>query len=140
MKKMAPNEFADKWGRNLKSQVSDIVRGIDRVEVSPGQKAAAKKDKWAARMSDTETHRKWAERTGSITLEEWRDSARTLIPQRLPGGVDRAMSKVADFAAVLLPYQERGLAELERMPDLTLEDSRARMNKWFDHMSKLKYR
>lgn len=91
-------------------------------------------------MTDPATQEKWARSTASVSLEEWREAARTLIPQRLGGGVDRSTGKMADFGAALLSYQERALGEIQRMPDVTLEDARARMLRWFDLMSKFRYK
>lgn len=140
MPKMSPSEFAEKWARNLKGATSDIIRGIDRVTEAPGEKAARKKDKWVARMTDPTVQARWAQNVAGVSLEEWREAARTLIPQRLGGGVDRAIDGMADFAAALLAYQERALGEIARMPDVTLEDAKQRMLKWFDMMSKFKYK
>jgi len=140
MKKITPSEFANKWASTMKARVSDIVAGIERTDAAPGQKAAQNVKVWIARMQDPETHKKWAQNVASVSLEEWKSAARTLIPQRLPGGVDRAQGRVEQFAQQLLSYQASNLPKIESMPNITYEDARARMNAWFDIMKSFRYK
>jgi len=140
MKKITPSEFAEKWGTTLKQRVGEIVTAVDRVETAPGQKAAKQVKKWVAKLSDPETHKKWERNVGAVTLEEWKEATKTLLPQRLPGGVDRALDKVEEFASQLLSYQATNLPKIEAMPDITYEDSRARMNAWFDIMKQFRFK
>lgn len=140
MAKLTPKEFQEKHARNLKASVTDILKGIDKVSEAPGKKAAEKKAKWIARMTDPAVHAKWAANVGAVTLEEWKAAAKELIPSRLPAGIDKAAPKVEDFAGKLLAYQDAHLAEVHKMPDLTATDMKARMTKWFDLMSAFKYK
>lgn len=136
--KVTSDEFAEKWNRRLKQSTQDIVKGVSKVTEAPGKKAAAKKNKWAARMSDPTTHDKWAKGVGSVTVDEWRDAIVSVGVPRIAAGADRAQSKVEDFASKLLAHQQAGLSKIESMPDMTLEDAKARAVAWIDHMSKFR--
>ncbi len=138
MPKVSASEFAEEWASKLSGSVTKILNRVEKVSESPGKKAAANRDVWAAKMASKEVQDKWARNTGAVTLEEWKSSMRELVPQRLPGGVEKAKSKVQAFAEQLLPYQEAGLPKIHSIKKVTLEDSRRRMNEWFDYMSKFR--
>ena len=136
--KLTPEEFADKHARRLKGAIDDMRAGIERVDEAPGKKAAAKKAKWADRMSRTETHDKWAKRVGEVPLDSWKKKMTDKGLPRVAGGIDDARDKVVNFAEALIDHQNAGLKDIEKMPDLTLEDSIARAQAWIRHMAKFK--
>lgn len=140
MAKLTGSEFAEKWARNIKQSITDIQRGIERVSEAPGQKAAAKKAKWVARMTDAQTHEKWATRVAAVSLDEWKARAREVGTSRIPSGADAAVGKMANFGEQLLSHIDAGLGKIKGMPDVTLADTKARMDAWFDHMSKFRPR
>lgn len=134
--KVTPEQLAAKWGTRLKGAIEDMRRGIEAVTEAPGAKAAAKADKWQAAISSQDTKTKWARRIGAVTVDEWK---RTMTEKGLPrvaAGVDNAQNKMQRFATQLIDHQNRGLVQIERMPDLTLEDSINRMAAWTRHMAK----
>lgn len=138
MAKVTPDQFADKWNRRIKAAVPDIQAGVQRVSTAPGEAAAAKADKMLQNLQEAVTSGRWANRVRSVTLEEWR--AQTLnkgIP-RIASGADGAVNKQREFASQLLPYLDRVVAEVKRMPDLTLEDSINRAVHVIREMSKFK--
>jgi len=140
MPKLTAKEFQEKWAKRLKAAVDDVRAGIDKVTVAPGELAAAKKEKWIAKMTSSEVQEKWARAVAAVSLEEWKKRARDVGAGRIPGGVDAATDKMVKFGEALLSYQESKLPEVHRMADITREDMRARMNKWFDIMSAFKYK
>lgn len=136
--KVNSSEFAEKWNRRIKQATQDVVAGASKVTDSPGKRAASKKSKWAARMSSPEIHEKWARNIGSVTVDDWRASIIEVGVPRIAAGADRAQRKVADFAEKLITYQNAGLPKIDAMPDMTLEDSKARAVAWIEYMSKFK--
>lgn len=136
--KLTAAEFREKHARRLKAAVDDIRDGVGRVTEAPGKKAAEKADKWHQNISSEKTKSKWKERVGSVPLEEWKDKMLTKGVGRVAAGIDAAGPKVEAFAEKLIAHQNTGLAEIERMPDLTLEDSVSRATAWIRHMSKFK--
>lgn len=137
--RVTPAQLAEKWARRLKGATPDIRLGIDRVTVAPGRAAAEQADKWQARLSLPETKRKWAARVGAVSLEDWKDAIINKGLIRIPAGVDGAVAKMEAFAEALIRYQNTGLTELDRMPDLTLEDSIARQTWWTRYMARFEF-
>lgn len=138
MPRLTPEEFQEKHARNLKGSLDDIRKGIDRVTVAPGVKAAKKveklKTKWLAKVDDGT----WAKNVAGVSLDEWKRKFKDIGVGRIGTGIDGAKDKVIDFAGQLLPHIATGQAALEGDADLTLEDSIARMTKFVRHMAKFK--
>jgi hypothetical protein len=135
--KVNADQLTEKWQRRLKGAIEDMRAGVQRVTVAPGASAAEKADKWQAAISEARTKDKWRRRVGAVTLEEWKKSMTEKGLSRIASGVDGAGPKMKRFAAQLIEHQNAGLAALEKMPDLTLEDSINRMAAWTRHMARL---
>lgn len=140
MKKITPAEFAATWASTMKARLSQIQAGVARVDEAPGAKAAKAFKTWQARMTDPEVQKRWQANVAAVPLEDWKRATLELLPQRLPGGVDRAVPGVERFAQQLLSYQAANVGKVEAMPNITYEDSRARMNAWFDIMKNFRYK
>lgn len=138
MAKLTPQEFREKHARRLKGAIEDIRRGVERVDVAPGIKAAQAQEKMLAKLTEAVTSGKWADRVSAVPLEEWKNAILTKGINRIAQGVDGAASKVEAFAEELLAYQDRLLKEIEGMPDVTLEDGIARMTHWVRRMAEFK--
>ena len=132
---MTPAEGAQKWGDRLKGAGAEIRRGVERVRESPTEKAAAQQDKMLARLTEAIRTGKWARGLARVTLAEWKSSMTDLGIGRIPAGVDRAQGKMTDFLDQLFAHENAGLAEVNRMSDVTLEDSIARATAWMRHMA-----
>lgn len=135
--RVTPDQYASRWGSGLKANVEKIREGVGRVTVSPGKTAAARADKWHAAMTQTSTRDKWARRIGAMTLEEWQRSMIAKGINRIAAGVDEAQPKMVAYAEVLIPHQNALLAQLEKMPDVTLEDNINKMVTFIRGMAKL---
>ncbi len=138
--RLTPEQYRKKHAARLKASIEDMRAGIERVTEAPGAKAAANADKWHARISEANTREKWQRRVGAVPLDEWKTAMTEKGLPRVAGGIDGAAQKVEDFAAQLFEHQNRLLAEVERMPDLTLEDSISRASAWIRGMSQFKRR
>lgn len=79
---------------------------------------------------------KWANGLKRVSLEEWKQKMIDLGLNRVASGLDANKKKVEEFAAQLLPHIEAGQKLIEKMPDVTLEDSINRMTAFIRHMSK----
>lgn len=139
MPKLTPQEAQAKHATRLKASISDIRAGIDRVTTAPGQKAAAKKDKWIAKLTDPETQAKWARNVAAVPLEKWKMKARDVGAGRIPAGIDAAADDMQKFYSQLFPFQESLQSRVKAMPDVTLSDSIARATAWIEGMSKFSY-
>lgn len=138
MAKVTPEEFAEKWNRRLKGALEDIRRGVERVDVSPTEKAAQKKEKMKQRLIEAIDSGKWEAGLKRVTLEDWKQKMLNKGINRIPAGVDEALPDVKDFASQLLPHIEEGLRKIQGMPDLTLEDNIRRMEEFIRHMAKFR--
>lgn len=138
MVKVNAEEFAKKWGDNLKGSTERMKVQVDKVTEAPSVKAAAKQDKMIANLTAKINDGTWAANLKKYSLEDWKkDMKDTGIP-RISGGVDKAKEKVTSFAGKLLSYEDTLQGEVRRMADLTLEDSIARASKWIRKMSEFK--
>lgn len=135
--KVNAEQLTEKWQRRLKGAIEDMRAGVNRVSEAPGAAAAAKADKWQAAISEARTKDKWRRRVGAVTLEDWKKAMLEKGLSRIASGVDGASSKMRRFATQLIEHQNAGLVALEKMPDLTLEDSINRMAAWTRHMANL---
>lgn len=138
MAKLTPEEFREKHARRLKGSIADMEKGVDRVTEAPTMKAAAKKEKMRQKLTEAIDNGKWEAGLKRVSLDEWKDKMKTKGLNRIAAGIDAAAEKVEAFASELLPYQERLKVELEKMPDVTLEDNINRMTTFIRGMAKFK--
>lgn len=138
MAKLTAQQFADKWARRLQAASPDIQSGINRVDVSPTEKAASKQDKMLQNVTASIQSGKWAEGLRRVTLSDWKNAAINKGIPRISQGVTGAGPKVQQFAQQLLTFQDGLQSKITSMPDLTLEDSINRMTTWVRGMSTFK--
>ena len=136
--RVTADEAAEKWSRRLGAAGEDIRRGIERVQVAPGQAAVAQEAKMRAKTLEAIDSGKWRERTGAVTLTEWRSAAINKGLPRVAAGASEAQPKMRNFMAELLPFVDSARAEIAAMPSLTLDDSIARMTKFTRKMATFK--
>ena len=133
---MTPQQYAEKHARRLKGATEDIRRGVAAVTVSPTIKAAESHDKMLSRLQESVQSGKWARGLRRVTLEEWKSKTLDKGIGRIAAGIDAAQPKMIEFATDLLAYENTLMGEVERLPDLTLEDSISRMTHWVRGMAK----
>ena len=135
--KVNPSQFASKWSQNSQAAGEYIKQGVERVTEAPGKKAAAQVAKMRQNLNAALDSGKWAARVGGVTVDEWRNKMLTKGLARHAQGVQEAQPKMEAFGAKLLPHIAAGQLKIEKMPDLTLQDSKNRAVAWIDHMSKM---
>jgi uncharacterized lipoprotein YddW (UPF0748 family) len=133
--RVTPEQYADKHNRRLKAAIEDVRTGVQRVTESPTIKAAAHQDKMLAELTRAVQSGKWAQRLKAVTLEDWRAKMIDKGVPRIASGIDAARPKVVAFATELINYENTVLAEIDRMPELTIEDSIARATQWIRRMA-----
>lgn len=138
MVKLSPQEGAQKWAQRLQASLQDIQRGVQRVSVSPTQLAAQKADKWIQELQRAAQEGRWQAALQQIDLETWR----TLMIQkgipRIADGARAALPKVEKIFGDLYNYISRVQAEVERMPDQTLEQRIQRAVEFIRRMAQYK--
>ena len=135
---MTAAEFQEKQNRRLKAALEDMKRGVDGVTVAPTALAADKKNKMKARLVAAIDDGSWERGLRGVSLEQWKDKMVNVGINRVSSGIDAAADKVQAFAAKFLPFVEGVSAKVRAMPDLTLDDSIARMAAQVRETSKFK--
>jgi len=138
MAKLTAKEFQEKHNRRLKAATDDMRAGVERVTESPTAKAAKKADKMRANVVASIDNGKWAAGLNRVTLDDWKSKMINKGVGRVAAGIDEAAAKVESFASELLPHIDKVKSEIERLPDVTLEDNIQRMTTFIRGMSKFK--
>jgi len=136
MSKLTAEEFATKQATRLKQATQDMADGVNKVTENPAKKAADKKDKWLAGIQRAHQNGKFVNGLNRVTLDSWKKAMIEKGVPRVAQGIDAAHDKVVDFANQLLPFQDNLKNTVNKMPDVTLEDSINRMVSWTRGMSK----
>jgi len=134
--RVSADQYAEKLARRLKASTPDIQAGIERVSVAPTKQAAAKKNKMIQNLTEAVNSGKWEAGLNRVSLEDWKAQAINKGIGRIAAGIDGSMPKVTAFAEKLIAYENSLLNSVDKMPDLTLEDSISRMTAWARGMSK----
>ena len=138
MARVTAAQFQEKHARRLKASLQDIKAGVERVTENPMEKAAAREEKMKERLIAAVDSGKWARGLRAVSLEDWKKQLINKGIPRISAGIDAAAPKVTAFAEKLLPYIDEGVAQIKNMPDITLEDSIARMTTFIRHMANFK--
>jgi len=138
--KMSATDISAKWNRNTKNALPDVIAGVERVTENPAAAAIAKQDKMKANLVAAIDDGTWAASLSKVTLADWKAKAVAKIRQRLAGGVDGAMGKRQAFDSWLVGQLNAVLPTIKAMPDMTLQDSIARVTAMMEHMSANRYK
>lgn len=138
--RVTPAEFVEKHARRTIAAIPDYESGVAKVTVAPGTQAAAKQKKMKTNLVKAIDSGKWARRVAAVSLEDWKEAASVKGSGRIASGVEGAAPKVLAFAEQVLPVLTRIKAEIEQMPDLTLEDGIARATKQMREMAKFEFK
>jgi len=139
MAKLTPKEVQEKHGRRLKGAIEDMRAGIERVSVAPTQLAANKQEKMKQKLNAAIDSGKWAAGLRAVSLDDWKQKITTKGLPRVAQGIDEAAPKVEKFYTQLLPHIDKTVADVKKMPDLTLEDSINRVGTFIRGMAKFKF-
>jgi hypothetical protein len=138
MSRLTAAEFQEKHARRLIAAIPDVQKGIDRVTTNPCELAAAKQDKMINNLTEAVRNGKWAAGLKRVDLASWKKAARDVGAPRISAGINAAKDKVTAFATDLLAHEDRMLARIAGLPDVTLEDSINRMVTWSRGMAEFK--
>lgn len=138
--RITPQEAQAKHARRLKAAQTDMADGVRRVTEAPGVKAAAAQDKMRTNLTAAIDDGTWARRVSAVSLSEWQDKMLTKGVPRVAAGIDAAAAKVTEFYSQLFDFENTVMSEVERMPDVTLDDSINRATTWMRRMSEFERR
>jgi len=140
MVRVNADEFADEWASQLSASTERIRRGVERTDKDPPRLAIAKKEKLRQRFLQALEDGTWDGELNKVTKADWQRSMVEKGVPRIPSGAEASKEKMRDFASKLLPYVSNLQKEIEKMPDLTLQDSINRATKWISEMAKFSYK
>lgn len=124
-------QAADKWTQRLQASTQQIADGVNRVTVAPGQKAAAAANLWLQRVQQARD--KYANNVARVSLADWQQAMISKGIPRISQGATAGAPKMAAFMNEFLPHLAAGVAQVERMPKGTIEQSIARMEAMVRH-------
>lgn len=122
-----PDEVAAKWLRGVQNAQQDMEAGVMRVNVSPGQSAANKKNKWIAALQDPATQDKWERGVRSVSLGQWQQAMKDYGVQRAAQGAQAKIGKFTAIMGPLLQHIDATAAAVRAMPDNTYAEREQRM-------------
>jgi hypothetical protein len=131
-----PQAIGQKWAARLSNATTEIAAGVDRVTEAPGRKAAAKASKW--HQAVTQAKDKYARNVARVSLEDWRQSMKTIGVPRIAQGAQAKVHKMVAYMTEVQPHIDAGLSKLSAMPDDTFEARVARSVAWQNHMHQFK--
>lgn len=140
MARVTPDEYAEKWSRRLKSSTQDIRKGIDRVGVAPGIKAAQAKELMRLKLLQALDDGTWETMVKGVTLDDWKKAAGGKGVDRIAAGVDSAAPAQSAMATRLLAAVDASVADANKTPRGTLQDNITRMTTFVTSMSARKLR
>jgi len=126
LKMRNPQNVAKRWVAGLGNATAKIEEGVQSVQESPMARAAEKVQKYEAGILDAISSGRYVRGLSSVTLNDWKQAMLKKGVPRVRQGAAEAEGKFAQFMAKLLPQVDAAVAEIDRMPDATLDDRIAR--------------
>lgn len=139
MKRKNVTSIVDRQIQGVAQRADKIREGIAAVTVSPGVKAAEQMDKLVQNFLASVSDGSMEAALRGVDLEQWKQNALAGV-SRIGPGMERKRAVIEQFHAALQDYQLGYTQQIDQMPSTNIEDSRARMNRNFDEMSKFKFR
>lgn len=131
-----PAAATAKWVANLSSATERMTAGAQAVQQAPGVKAAQAADKWLQRV--TQAKQKFATNVAAVSLQDWQNSYINIGIPRVAQGANAKQNKMLAFQNQWLPYLANGVAVVDKMPSVTLEDGIARATAMIRYNAKFK--
>lgn len=139
MPQMDPASVAAKWARAMQGATQSMKDGVSAVTEAPGAKAADAQDRYLSGVQAAVDSGKFANNSRAVSLESWRQAYLTKGVPRVSAGVTAAQPLMQDFMSQLLPVAQASSRDVASMAKGTLEDSKARMIRNMENMSRFKF-
>lgn len=135
---LPPSVIAKKWGRNAGTAGQSLKEGIENVNESPMEAAAAKEDLYLQRIQEAVADGRYSRGLKKVSLAEWKDKTINKGVPRYQASIPGAIPKMEAAMNVLVPHIEEGQKLVQAMPSVTLEDGINRAAAMIRHMHKVK--
>ncbi len=133
-------DITDKWIRRMKNSVSDIQKGVDSVEESPGRSAAKNLEKARQKYVEAIDSGRMANALNKVDLNDWKNKTKKKVAERLGTGVEEARAKRQVFDDYLVAQHNSILPKVHSMPNMTFDDSMARIRTQLEHFKNNPYK
>ena len=134
----------ERWIRKYEDRASVAVEdykwGVQNPSASPIEQAIAHKEDLMKKMAKKETWDKWEEALKFVGDEGWVKGCLEKGVDRYPTGIRVGVDKYKDFASKFKEHLEKGVAEVKKLPKVTLEDSIKRAEKMIRHNAMFRYK
>lgn len=121
-RQMSPAEITEKWKQRTSAATEDYKKGVQAVSQAPGELAAQAAPKALQNFQEAINSGRFARRVRSVTLEQWKAAASDKGAARIASGVNAAGAKTTGFWQEFLPHLQSVQAQVNSMPNVTLED------------------
>ena len=139
MARVTPQQAADKLIRRLQASGADITAGVNAVTEAPGVAAAASQERMLARLLESINSGEWAEAVSAVGVSEWKSAMINKGVPRISQGIAEARPQLERFFSQWLPHADTVSAEVDQMPNVTIEDSIARASHTIRRNHEFKY-
>jgi|Deesub1362A_J573_1020465.scaffolds.fasta_scaffold34448_2 hypothetical protein len=129
----SPEISAKKLLEKVRGARGFYLHGAMNPKISPTDAAIAQKETLKRKMADPKVWDKWAENRKAAGDETWLAGIVMKGADRLIPGVEAGIGKWYDFATQFFPYMAPAVAEVKKMPKVTIDDSVRRAEKIIRH-------
>lgn len=113
---LTPQQVSEKWQRNTAGAVQSYQAGINAVQASPMEAAAAQADRYVAGVTRSVNEGKYQAGLRRVSLAQWKQAASTKGAQRLADGSKLAQPKMEAFMNQFLPYVRQVADRVNQLP------------------------
>lgn len=126
---------ADRWAQGAGAAQGRYTDGVTNTQKDPTALAIQAGQRYITSVQQAFTSGKWANGLRRVGAAGWK-SATVARAGNYGTGVAQSRDKFADRIAPVLQYETALQGQINSMPNVTDADRKARMNAWFDGMSR----
>lgn len=124
-----PQRALDKWKRNAAANAQSMKDGVADVQVSPGERAIAAKDKYIRRVNESFNDGSYEAGLRSFSLQDWKQAMQTKGVQNMQNGVNNISARSLANMTAALNQANAIKAATADMPNNSEADALAKVQK-----------
>jgi hypothetical protein len=135
MARVNSQQWLQKWSTNLNAAGTYIKNGVQRVQIAPGQQAAAAADRMVAGVTASVQNGTWQRNVSKVSLQDWQNAMINKGIPRLAQGTAQATATKGPKIDALLSAVDAATAATNQLPKGGLEQGIARATTFMREMS-----
>lgn len=139
-KSLTVAQVVEKWAKNGAGSGEAVKAGVNAVQESPMEKAAAAQDRWVAGVQRAAQSGKYAANLRAVSLSDWKNMMINKGIPNMQNGYAQGKAKFQRFMNEFLPYARDVSQQIKQMPRGTLQQSIDRARKTIELMAEFKNR